>query len=258
MEEETKTKTMTNPLFDIVIPLGPNDVKMITEQVKYTKKNVIGYRNIYIISYDDTLQFDGCTTISEKIFPFSMETVSNIHGKRNRNGWYLQQLLKLYAGLVIPNILDQYLVIDSDTFIIKPTTFYHEGKPLYSYSSEYHSPYFHHMNSMHPSLTKMILNMSGICHHMMFEKKRVMQLFDMVEKNYSQLFPFYELFLKNVKDIDHSGASEYEMYFNYLLMHHRDDILIRYLPYAGIADLSLMHKAVERNLSIVSCHWYIR
>ena len=37
--------------FDIVIPVGPYDKLCIYKQIEYTKKNVIGYRNIYIISY---------------------------------------------------------------------------------------------------------------------------------------------------------------------------------------------------------------
>ena len=46
-----QTYTMTTGLFDIVIPLGPDDKSIIEKQIEYTKKNVIGYRNIYLISY---------------------------------------------------------------------------------------------------------------------------------------------------------------------------------------------------------------
>lgn len=77
---------------------------------------MIGYRNIYLISYDPTILIDGCITINENIFPFSLDTVCKFHGKINRNGWYIQQLFKLYALTTIPDILDTCLVIDSDTF----------------------------------------------------------------------------------------------------------------------------------------------
>ena len=112
-----------NNMFDIVIPIGPNDIDVVKTQLEYTKKNILGYRNIYIICYDETIQIDGCIHIPEKIFPFSIETVAEYHGKLDRNGWYLQQLLKLYAGLVIPDILDKYLVLDSDTFFFKTNRF---------------------------------------------------------------------------------------------------------------------------------------
>ena len=245
-----------NTIFDIVIPLGPNDKLIIDKQLEYTKKNIIGYRRIFIISCDDTLQFDGCTTISERIFPFSMETVSKFHGKISRNGWYLQQLLKLYAGLVIPDILEQYLVVDSDTFFIKPTYFYKDGKPLYNYSSENHKPYFTHMNLLHSDLNKIDNNKSGICHHMIFENKYIKELFDMVESYHFNTNPFYDIFLNCVTEYKDSGASEYEMYFNFMLSKHPNDIIIRYLPNKSIYNLINLesHKKVD----YVSCHWYSR
>ena len=42
-------------------------------------------------------------------------------------------------------------------------------------------------------------------------------------------FPFYNVFLKSVleSERDKSGASEYEIYFNYILQNHSDKIKIR-------------------------------
>jgi len=248
---------MSNTIFDIVIPLGPNDKIVIHKQLEYTKKNIIGYRRIFIISYDDTLQFDGCTTISERIFPFSMETVSKLHGKNNRNGWFLQQLLKLYAGLVIPDILEQYLVVDTDTLFIKPTSFYENGKPLYSYGNEYHITYFTHMKSLHDELNKMDKNKSGICHHMVFETKYIKELFAMVEKYHDNTAAFYDIFLNCVTDNNGSGASEYEIYFNFLLSKHPDDVIVRYLPNKSVNNL-INIDSLNKSINYVSCHWYSR
>jgi hypothetical protein len=41
-------------MFDIVIQVGPNDLNVIKDNLEY-KKNIIGYRNIYLISCDDLL-----------------------------------------------------------------------------------------------------------------------------------------------------------------------------------------------------------
>ena len=111
-------------MFDIVIPIGPNDKHIIEQQLEYTKKNIIGYRKIYLICYDPTIKFEDCITIDETIFPFTIDTVIKFHTKNRRNGWYLQQLLKLYAGIVIPTILKRYLVIDADTFFYETNKFY--------------------------------------------------------------------------------------------------------------------------------------
>lgn len=242
-----------NNLFDIVIPLGPNDTNVITKQLEYTKKNIIGHRHIYIISYDPTLSFPGCITVSENIFPFSIQTVANHHGKQSRNGWYLQQLLKLYAGQIIPDILDKYLVIDSDTYFMKPTTFYDDGKCLYNYGSEHHKPYFTHMAKLHPALKRMDKLKSGICHHMMFETKYINELFDTVQLRHNNK-PFYTVFLENVVDRTKSGASEYEIYFNFMRLNHPNEIKIRPLKWKNTGSLD----DLEEEYDYISYHWHRR
>lgn len=237
--------------FDIVIPVGPNDKSVIEQQIKYTQKNIIGYRNIYLICYDPSISIDGCITINENIFPFNIETIAEHHGKLDRNGWYLQQLLKLYAGKIIPNILDKYLVIDSDTFFLKPTTFVENNKCLYNYGTEYHKPYFHHMEKLDKDLTKIDKGKSGICHHMIFDKKYIDELISKIEKNHNDLF--YNIFLKTVTDKRGSGASEYEIYFNYMLKYHHDKIQIRELSWKNTNKLES-----NSNYDYISYHWYMR
>lgn len=242
-------------LFDIVIPLGPNDCTIINKQIEYTKKNVLNYRNIYIISYDPSLIIDGCITIDESIFPFNLKTIEEYHGKSKRTGWYLQQLLKLYAGFVIPDILDKWLVIDSDTFFLKPTSFIENNMCLYNYGSEYHKAYFVHMLKLDESLVKIEKNKSGISHHMMFEKKYVEELIELIEKKHDDTF--YKLFLKFVEDyfkIKGSGASEYEIYFNYMLKFHKDKIKIRPLKWCNTRVLNLD----SNDYDYISYHHHMR
>lgn len=241
-------------LFDIVIPVGPRDMKIIDKQIEYTKKNVVGYRNIYLITRNETLKINGCFTIPESIFPFSLKMIANYRNIINRNGWYLQQLLKLYAGFVIPDILDKYLVIDCDTFFLKPVTFYENGKALYNYGTEYHNPYFIHMEKLHPELKKIDNSKSGICHHMFFETKYIKELFKMIESNHNNE-PFYDIFLKSVHNKSGPNASEYEIYFNYMLLKHPNQITIRKLIWKNASDLNNLEQS---NLHYVSCHWHSR
>jgi FkbM family methyltransferase len=248
----TSTETSTTNIFDIVIPLGPSDLEIIDKQIEYTKKNIVGYRKIYIVSYDDSLQIEGCSVVSEKIFPFSIKTVEHYHGKQDKNGWYLQQLLKLYSGLVIHDILDKYLVIDCDTFFIKPTTFYENNKCLFNYGTEYWVPYFIHMNKLHEDLIKMDKTKSGICHHMMFETQYIKEIIEKVEIKHNA--PFYDVFLKYAIIPNGSGASEYEIYFNYMLKFHSDKIKIRPLKWANVNNLSYLYSDYD----YISYHYYIR
>lgn len=239
-------------LFDIVIPVGPNDVKVIDKQIEYTKKNVIGYRNIFLVTHDPNLNVNGCITIDESIYPFNKSLVEQIHGKSDRNGWYLQQLLKLYAGLVIPNIMEKYLVIDSDTFFLKPTTFIENGKCLYNHGHEEHNYYFQHMKRLHPDLYRVHPDKSGICHHMMFETKYIKELFKLIEDKHND--NFYNVFLKQVHTNESdSGASEYEIYFNYINKFKQNDIIIRHLKWCN-------SRGIQENspYQYVSCHYYMR
>ena len=248
-------------VFDIVIPVGPNDISIIKEQIKYTKQNIIGYRNIYLICYDPSIHIDGCITINENIFPFNIEMINDmhinkkstpIHGYKTRNGWFLQQLLKLYSGITIPNILDKYLVIDSDTFFLKPTTFIENNKCLYNYGKEYHKPYFTHMKKLHANFSKVYPDKSGICHHMIFETKYVKEMINIVEKNHNQR-PFYKIFIEKVDDVILDGASEYEIYFNYIFKNYPSNVSIRKLNWIDSDRLIL-----NGNYDYVSVHHHMR
>ena len=246
---------MIEDSFDIVMPVGPNDKDIIYKQIEYTKKNIIGYRHIYLICYDTSISIEGCITIDEKIFPFTIETVSKFHGKLDRNGWYLQQLLKLYAGKIIPDILERYLVIDSDTFFLKPTIFVENNKCLYNFGTEYNEPYFTHMLQLDKDLIKVDKDKSGICHHMMFETKYITELFNIVESMHKDTF--YNIFLKNVTSntFNTSGASEYEIYFNFILSKHMDNIKIRPLNWQNTDNINFISNTY---FDYVSYHWYLR
>jgi hypothetical protein len=247
-----QSEVVSDIVFDIVIPVGPNEKTTIYNQINYTKQNVVGYRNIYLICYDPNIQIDDCITIDEKIFPFSIKTVSKFHGESWRNGWYLQQLLKLYAGKIISGILDKYLVIDADTFFLKPTVFVENGKCLYNVGSEHVLPYFEHMRKLDAGLERVNKNISGICHHMMFETKYIDEIITKIETAHNDTF--YNVFLKLVSptEIEGSGASEYEIYFNYMLKYHSDMIKIRLLEWTNSA-----HIPEDPNLYYASCHHYI-
>lgn len=251
-------------LYDIVIPLGPSDSHQINDQLSFTIQNIIGYRNIYLICYDTSIKIidKNIIIVDEKSFPFTIKDVEKYHSKHERNGWYLQQLLKLYAGLIIPGILERYLIIDADTYFLKPTVFVEDNKCLYNTSGEYHIPYFQHMLELYPSMEKQIQE-SGICHHMIFEKEYVKRLFAMVEDyhnnhNSDNNKKFWQIFLEKVNPIDfiYSGASEYELYLNYMLKYHKEKITIRKLEWTNVSNPP--NNYIASKYQYVSWHHYMR
>jgi hypothetical protein len=216
--------------FDLVIPVGSKDEELVKKNILCNKNRIDGYRNIYLITVNDNVKVDGCITINENIFPFNKQTVIDILGTEFYPGWYLQQLLKLYAGFVIPDILERYLVFDVDVFLLKNAKFIQNDKIMMSYSEENHRPYMEHMSKLHPSLKRVYGDKSGIHHHMMFEKKYIQELFDMVEEYHKK--DFYLAFLDSVPENyrdNTTSASEYEIYFNFMLMNHKDNVIIRKL-----------------------------
>jgi len=242
-------------LFDIVIPVGPNDTDIILKQINYTRKNIMGYSKIFIVTPNQELKIDGCETVSEDIFPFSISEIADKFKTRDRSGWYLQQLIKLYSGITIPSILSNYLVIDADTFFIKPTNFFDDNKALYNFGREHHKPYFEHIDRLNIDV-KRELNISGICHHMMFQRKYVEEIINKVEETNNDTF--INIFLKSIpeKHREGSGASEYELYFNYMLKYHDDKIKLRFLPWTNTNRIEIIN--LESKFVYVSYHWYLR
>jgi hypothetical protein len=157
----------------------------------------------------------------------------------------------LYALLIIPEILERCLILDCDTFFLKPTEFIKNNKCLYNFGSEYNLPYFEHMLKLDEGLIKVDKTKSGICHHMMFEKIYIDKLINSIEEKHND--KFYNVFLKMVTDFTGSGASEYEIYFNYMLKNYSGNIEVRKLNWENSKTLYTHSK-----FDYVSYHWYNR
>jgi len=239
--------------FDLVILVGPKDKDIINKSIEYNKTNIIGHRNIYLISAFPDLEVNNCITIDEKVFDVYRQYVDENLNPRisHRKGWYFQQLIKLYAKHVLGDLLDWYLVVDADTMFLKPVTFVKEGKLCYNYGSENNPHYFIHSRLLHESLTRQNHKMSGICHHMIFDKNKLDQLFELVESKHQK--EFYKVFVDFVNPGHHSGASEYEIYFNYILKYHKKDIVIR-----GLKWENSKHIIDNGKNDYISVHHYLR
>ena len=109
------------------------------------------------------------------------------------------------------------------------------------------------MIKLDKNLTKIDTNKSGICHHMMFETKYIIEIFKKIEKNHKDTF--FNIFLKMVENRKGSGASEFEIYFNYMLKNHCDKIKIRQLKWKNDNDKN-MDSIID--FDYVSYHWYLR
>jgi hypothetical protein len=241
-------------MFDIVICVGPLDAKIISQQIEYTKKNVRGYRNIYLIPWDESLQIEGCTTVPESAFPFSIHTVAMEQVKTPRNGWYFQQLLKVYAWAVIPDLLENYLVLDADTFVCQPTDFQtKDGRNYMDWNNDVYPQYKDHCEQLYPAIE--YNEKCGIVNYMMFAKSRVRGMIETIEQAHGSKEPFWNLFLQFVDPALYtaSGASEFQLYFSWMNQFHPQEICLRQLNCKNVHALEEAH-----GYDIVSWHWMNR
>ena len=81
----------------------------------------------------------------------------------------------------------------------------------------------------------------------------------MVEIYHHNNKPFWKIFLENV-DINlrsdgGSGASEYEIYLNFMLIYHSDKLKFRELKWKNTNNI---YDIMNINYDYISYHWYLR
>ena len=220
----------SNINIDVVIPYHEKDEYTIYKCLD-SLHNIKNINNVYIISKKEFVYKD-VKWIDEKIFPFTKDEISNINPiiPKDRSGWYYQQLLKFYI-FNVPGISNNVLLLDSDVIFLKEVSFFEQGKPCYNFSNEYTPVYFENMKKLNPYFEKSV-NHSGICHHMLFQKDIMHEIFNLIKKDNEEV---YETILKSINDW-HNGFSEYEIYFNYIFKKYPNDVILRKLEYADVDD----------------------
>jgi len=236
-------------LHDIVIPFHPKDEYTIHDCINSCKK-IKNLNNIFIVS-KQPIRESNVTWISEDIFPFKLEDIVNINNSipMHRAGWYYQQLIKLYS-LLIPNITNTFLVLDSDVIFLKPIDFFEQNTPLYSYSNEYTPDYFNCMKKLNTFFERSV-NVSGICHHMMFETNILNEIFSLISNRDTA----WKTIIENVENWHH-GFSEYELYFHYIHKAYPKKYKIRKLIYEDVFNIENLN--TKLHLDFVACHEWKR
>lgn len=224
--------------FDLVLPVGVNEIPIINDVVSLVKENINGYNKIFLVTNDKNLSIDGCITIDENIFPFTKQDMINILGTSPRIGWIYQQLLKLYSVNIIENCLEDILILDSDVFILKKLSFIENDLPVFTVGYENTRQYHTHSEKLHPSITRIHKDYSGISHHMMLNRDNIKELFNLIEDYHKK--PFFNVFLESIdaKFLHGSSCSEYEIYFNFMCRYHPNEMKIRELKWANVPHLT--------------------
>ena len=253
-----KQYPLTRDPIDVIIPCIEKDKDTLDACIRGIRKNGTNINRIFVISpYPITTEAEW---FDEKHYPFNkMDIARIIYGSdeealRHQNewdriGWILQQLLKLYAPLVIPGISPNVLALDADTIFLNPVTFLNASNgALFCTAGEWHSPYFIHGAKLLPGFTRIQPSHSGITHHMLFQKSILEDFWNTIESIHH--LPGWEAYCRCIEreTLYYAPCSEYELYFNYALA-HTDQVEIRPLKWDNISYLSQI-----KNYQNLGCH----
>jgi hypothetical protein len=254
---------------DVVIPCVEKDLSTLNLCIRGIRENGVNIRRIIVVSKKRLTE--EAEWFNESNYPFSFQEVATALARNNpkvlklllkegaRTGWYYQQLLKFYAPLVISDISSNVLVLDADTIFLRPVAFLNRnGGGMYNPGQEYYSSYFEHGARLIPGFYKYFPKYSGISHHMIFQRSVIEALLKEAEYHHDNA-PFWQIFCQLVdpKHLFYSGASEYEIYFNYIFS-HTNQVSIRKLKWKNIEKLSEINKFKKAGLDYVCLHTYDR
>ncbi len=265
-----KTYIFPDDPVDVVIPCIDKDLETLELCIAGIRNNCPQIREVIVVSSERLTE--NAAWFDERRYPFSKYEValSLFNGEdenaekylslpNSRLGWYYQQLLKFYAPFVIPNLSSNALMLDSDTIFLNPVAFLNSSQGgLYNPGFEYHPPYFVHAAKLTNNKIKRLYKMySGISHHMLFQRAVLEDLFKQVESFHHQ--EFWRAFCScvNREELSQMGASEYEIYFNFVLS-QTDQVAIRPMQWRDISDIRELPLCKELGLHYVSCHHWKR
>jgi hypothetical protein len=225
-------------MIDVVIPAHEKDIDTLELAIEKVIENVNDIGEVYVISRDKMT--NKARWIPENSFSFSLGDVDSIIGTNRRTSWYYAMLLKMLAPVEIPNVSDKIVIMESDTLLLKPTSFIEEGNiSLHSVSYDSNPPnnsYCEHITKLLPDF-KFENDFSGIVHHAVAQRDIIENMIEKVESLYKM--PFWkaclEITLQEYRtNLHHVSTGEgcgrmadYEILFHYPNFYFNDRVRIR-------------------------------
>ncbi len=231
----------------MVIPCHPKDEILLSLCIASLIRCCPQIRIITVISPDpDRLSlasdpaFARVRWVGEDAFPFQLNDLGS--------GWRYQQALKLYAPLVLPDLLDDVVLVDADTvWHTEQLAFVqHDGVALYSVSRqasdiEGYEPFFHLLKSW--GIHRVSAEQSGIVHHMVFQREILVAL---------------HLHVPSLWKILSTGKpSEWELYYNFAFARYPKRVARRPLRFIVTGSVE-QARCPGPGVDFVACHSHRR
>lgn len=257
---------LSSETVDAVIVSHEKDKETLDLCIEGLLQNCAGIRRVIVVSA--TKLTDQAEWFDEAQYPFSKNDIELQIGRGNPLvakmlfkkgrpvGWYFQQLLKLYAQFTIPGLADNVLVIDADTVLLNPVKFLNDSHGgLFCTSSMVPlKRYYLHAQRLLPNYKRVFPEHYSVCHHMLFQKPILEDLFQTVEEYHHKAF--WKVFCTCV-DIQKGGASEYEIYYNFALR-RTDQVELRPLKWTNSPEIEKINTFRKQGYHFVSFHTYLR
>ncbi|HEY5235877.1 MAG TPA: DUF6492 family protein [Rhabdochlamydiaceae bacterium] len=259
---------LKNEPIDVVIPCHPKDTQLLDRCIWGIRANGKNIRRVIVVS---SVQItEQAEWFPENAFPFTKDDLLKVifnndqnrcnayaSNKNNRTGWMFQQLLKLYAPFVIPDISSNVLVLDADAVFLKPTAFLTpEGGAYLTAATEYFACYFEHAQRLIPNFRR-VAKVSGIAHHMLFQRAILEDLLQTIET--AHRVPAWQAICAciDMNEIFLSPFSEYEIYFNFCLARTKQ-IKLRQMLWGNVTSLKDVRGKQAQGYTFVTCHSHER
>lgn len=251
---------------DVVIVSHPKDKPTLDLCIEGIRSNCSKIGRVIVVSSKPLTK--NAEWFNEADFPFSKKDIELQIGRGDSKkaaaffeesqpvGWYYQQLLKLYAPFVIPDISPNVLVIDADTIFLNPVEFLNSsfGGLFCTSDMPAKQNYLNHAKRLVPGYKRIYPKHYSVCHHMLFQKPILDDLFNTVEQFHKK--SFWKAFCRCV-DLEENGASEYEIYYNFALR-RTSQVELRPLKWKNSPYLDKISTDKKHGYQFVSYHTYMR
>jgi Family of unknown function (DUF6492) len=233
-------KTSDVPI-DVVIPAIRKDLEVLPVTINSIRKNIahpIG--EIFIISPKDSdiqrlCEEKNCKFVEENsVLPIKKDDIGYMVNSIDRSGWIYQQLLKL--GSESLGVNEHYLVLDSDTVLLRKQSFKHGSRVILNCSDEYHQPYYDTFKKL--LVFSPNIPLSFVSHYMLLEKSKLREFKYHIELNNKK--DWWQAIIDSLDKTVSSSFSEYESYGHFIQVKYRNSVELEYWFNVASSDLSDM------------------
>lgn len=239
-------------MFDVIIPVHEKDRETLDVCIMQISKYLHDANRIITIS---TGKFTSCAEwLCESSFPFRHADIRDMIKNKGQTGWYFQQIIQFYLWDVIPDLNDNITVVNADVIFMRNVDFFVNGIPQYNTNTNMHGPYFEFIKAL-TGLDK-FGNVSGCVHCVPYQKKYIQEIRQTAEKKHNM--PFWKAFCASIYQGHVNGASEFELYYQWMRANHSDKMNDRRLKYADKGDFHNWKRYANDGYDYVAFHAYMR